>query len=118
MGQRRIWPQQVLAAYEATGLKPVRGEWFSDGCSCPLGALYLQARNLTAPCGEVACDDALKQADDWSCEVFGIVYTEGFFKGFDTIDKSPETHFCHEERLGFDDGRAAARTRFPDEAAP
>ncbi|ALS22125.1 hypothetical protein [Paenibacillus naphthalenovorans] len=95
----RITPEMVLKAYQKTGLKPIRGEYFSDGCACGMGAIYkLHGGNIISGI----------EVDKYTMNLTSINYMEGFYTGFDgKEDLTEETAFNKEEWMGYVDGKAA-----------
>jgi hypothetical protein len=73
----RITPEQVTAAYAATGLRPVRGITLrADGaCGCPMAALFLQAARPAAvyPSG--------REIYSWCLRQWGELYITAFVWG-------------------------------------
>lgn len=103
----RITPEQVKAAYEQTGLKPVQGEYFDRDVpplcaneptlACGLGALY----RSVFPGGEA---DGVS-VEKWADTKYGCEYRDGFINGFDGCRvMANETD---EWKIGHQDGQAA-----------
>ena len=88
--QPRITPNEVLAAYDKTGLRPVFGcwwKWHGDGvtCCCPVAVLYESISGTDGDC------------IGWAHETYGVEYTDSFING---VDGGPEGG------TGYADGRA------------
>lgn len=110
---KRIAPEEVLAAYLATGKLPVMGSWRAnrDGtmcrkpgwdcdCCCPMAVLF-----LASP------DPKPDNVFEWGSAQFGRAY---FFSFTDGVDYSTRTveEYCRENPAhrcveGFLDGQAA-----------
>ena len=98
---RRIKPQEVLAAYRKTGLKPVRRKFGGKTCGCPATAMYVAAhggkngtRNLVI---------------NWMAATYGGRYASGFFAG---VDGFPEEACSPTSFQGWADGKQVARAVF------
>ena len=105
---KRITVEEVKAAYEKTGLKPVRGT-FNDGkgCGCALGALYM------AQGGAACCSDP----EEWCDAEFDFAYWDGFAGGFDAKeDFSLPDYVSLSRKEGHADGRAVAAAIFGEPA--
>lgn len=97
---KRITVDEVLAAYKATGLKPLRGSAISSTHSCcALGALSQQLRGHR------------RDVYSWSYQEFGTEYSTGFTLGFDWGDDPSDI-----TSQAFLDGRAAAAAVFAEAA--
>jgi len=98
---RRITVDEVKAAYEKTGLKPQKDNWFSDDfrCACAIGALFAAAypEVPNAP-GSVV--------QQWAYREFGADYVDEFVGGFDC----PQVPL--DNLIGDLDGRAVAAAIF------
>lgn len=95
---KRITPEQVVAAYAATRLKPTQGFWINPSatCACGLGAL-IATRQKYLDRGMTWDDAAIKLG-------VPIGYVRSFTLGFDGVSRN-----CVPDHIeGFDDGRAAA----------
>lgn len=88
---KRLKPEEVLKAYEETGLRPRQGKFFQDDCACGLGAVARQAEPTAR--GDNAWDILLKNG-------FGDFYLNDFYYGFDQIPQE-------QDKLGYKDGQAA-----------
>jgi hypothetical protein len=99
--RKRITPEEVVAAYRATGLKPAQTDTlYTDEsgalCGCAVGALWLANHsNCTNPIGE-------NNSYGWGARKYGVQYFTDFYNGFDGIDG-----YIPETEHGFSDGRAA-----------
>jgi hypothetical protein len=94
---KRITPEEVVAAYKETGLKPEQGITLADGCACGLGVIYAQKFGVL-------------EADSY--DVFNALerdlspaYIYGFIAGFDGIDYTT-IGLREGESIGYEDGRA------------
>lgn len=108
---KRITPDEVLAAYKATGLKPARYLWYTEdngGCACAMGALI--AWKYPGELEAVDEDDIEIKCDDISSCDWGLSYSCGFVTGFDSGDLPSER--SEEWQYGFDDGCSAAAAVF------
>lgn len=90
---KRITPQEVLEAFEKTGLKPMQGDYYPfAGCACALGAI------------------ASSQGIEGSLyHQFSIIYgdyQDAFTDGFDGRRK-PLGGLCESDELAYQDGLAA-----------
>ena len=99
---RRITPEEVLKAYEKTGLKPMQGDYFSkDGCACGLGAIAKKQGLIEyTAIGSVCCYGTSINL----ISVYGESYHNGFANGFDDLgsdDLDRDLAQC------FEDGMAA-----------
>jgi len=92
---RRITPEEVLKAYEKTGLKPMQGEYFSGECACGLGAIV----RFWNP-EKRANDDNV--ADMLEKNGIRDLYRIGFYLGFD--GKKHVNPYSH---TAFLDGKSA-----------
>ena len=76
MTEARITPDEVLAAYAKTGMKPIFMFWWSDnGCCCPVAVLH---ESIGAPAGGCI---------HWANKTYGDDYVESFIAG---VDGCPE----------------------------
>jgi hypothetical protein len=119
----RITPEQVVAAYQATGLKPARTGlgWFTeDGCACGAAAL-IRARI------EGFCNPYWPFPMAAACLGVSRPYLGGFVHGFDGIpfedlddpdDPAAGNADLDVVRRGYRDGAAAAAAVFGGVAAP
>lgn len=70
----RVYPELVIEAYKATGLKPMRGDFFpKEGCACALGAVY-----------RYMCEDG-RYVEDYLEQELTDAYVQAFAAGFDGI---------------------------------
>jgi hypothetical protein len=106
----RITPEQVVAAYKATGLTPKRNEWFCyrTNSACGMGAISVQAQ------GKEEAD--ARGTFHWIADRYDADYRQGFESGFDG-DKRETFDWLSPARranrnLGYDDGQAAAEAVF------
>ena len=79
MSGKRITPAEVLAAYRATGLRPVRRDFGDDkrNCGCPVHALWAAA-------GHPLPSGGVPYAGGWADDQYGSPYTNGFICGVDS----------------------------------
>lgn len=91
----RISPDQVLAAYKATGLKPTREKWLGAGCACALGVLAISKGAREVYSGEIVRTLEITRE-----------YMGDFLLGFDGKPAAPRS------TLGYADGKAAAEAVF------
>lgn len=114
---RRVSPEEVVAAYKATGAKPKQGKWCrkdycGDVMACGLGVMYYQeTHDHNASASEV---------EAWATQRYGAKYVANFIVGFDCPDFRPEYKLEGDACRGFCDGRAAfyAATGLPDPRVP
>lgn len=116
---QRITPQEVAAAYAATGLKPHRRTWYARpmaeidvGCACGIGVLIIH-RFGNGP------DITSRMGLHAGILVGNVEYLAGFIRGFDgdpDHSQNPgwESEYA-EYRLGHEDGAAAAALVFAEE---
>ena len=92
--QKRISPEEVVAAYEAKGLTPIQGETLDllDKCACGIGALYAREQR------EIAWPMI------WAESIYSADYAEGFACGFDNY---APMELGDRYQQGHADGRAA-----------
>jgi hypothetical protein len=77
---KRITPEEVVAAYRESGMKPKRGHFNVDGCGCGIGAKGCQRfGSLDTPSDQIA---------DWAEATYGGEYCDGFYEGFDGNEMS------------------------------
>lgn len=97
----RVTPEQVVAAYRATNIKPQRQEYYSKdrNCGCPLTALAAQA----------GIDPSVPDAvANWADDEYGYTYSRAFVCGVDEPDDDDYRRTLKGlEADGFDDGKAA-----------
>jgi hypothetical protein len=90
---KRITPEEVLKAYEKTGLKPMRGDYYPfQGCACALGVMAVTLKlsgNLY----------------DHFQDIYGD-YQDAFTDGFDGRRK-PTGGLCKTDEIAYKDGNAA-----------
>jgi len=104
----RITPEQVQAAYQATGLTPTRGVYLGRsgerdaGGACGLGALAYAGLGMDWAKKGLTCNRAISQ-------VYGLSlsYQDGFIVGFDGLDNEPDIR-SQAYQDGYADGAAAA----------
>jgi hypothetical protein len=99
---RRITPDEVKAAYEATGLTPRGGEYVGEGCACGLGVLLVAALgDKVLGMGDVRIERRIPGTLG-----IGMGYLYGFVNGFDgepfSISSPTKYHVA-----GYEDGAAA-----------
>lgn len=109
--KNRIKPEEVVEAFKSTGLTPERGNYFSHGCACGLGAVYA-AKHITLNKVYNADDDLIISHD--LDDEYGISYRIGFVNGFDgsphvfDVQQFSRQKYVEEEyRAGYEDGKAA-----------
>ena len=105
---RRITVDEVRAAYEKTGLTPVRHMWLSDNCACALTACMLSSGVQRK---EIALAEQQWACDELASTTLGLdeAYTDFFTSGFDGCRLGTVTE---EEGYGYQDGRAVAAAIF------
>jgi hypothetical protein len=111
MTMRRITPEQVLAAYAATGMKPARTgyDWFTeDGCGCGMTAIIKQRRPEFRNPGLIVYEAA-------DILEVSVEYIFGFADGFDGRGR-PATPAESHRTQGWEDGHAAALAVFGEAA--
>jgi hypothetical protein len=73
---KQVYPELVIEAYRATGLKPMRGDFFpKEGCACALGAVY-----------QFMCEDG-RYVEDYLEQELTDNYVQSFAAGFDGIKR-------------------------------
>ncbi len=97
---KRITPEEVVAAYQKTGLKPNASTFLNPKgtCGCGIGALCLAETDRLENGVSVL---------DWGAEQFGHEYEGGFSDGFCLEGIALEYVPCRYAE-GYADGRAAA----------
>lgn len=109
---KRITVEQVVKAFEQTGLKPRQGNYFrAEGekvtCACGLGAIYIADHDTeetkTKPAGTLTINEYFRKR-------YGSDYRLGFVRGFDgdhlnTFAIQNKVEYT----LGFEDGVAACK---------
>lgn len=106
----RITPREVLEAYEATGLRPVR-EVFDNKAGGVCGLTVVAAAKGEWPNGELLPEDAvMKVLERTMTHEAADRYIDGFMYGFDKEEEDEDASAW--ERKGFRDGRRAARAVF------
>jgi hypothetical protein len=93
---KRITPQEVLEAYEKTGLKPMQGDYYpQEGCACGMGAIATSNGYI---------DTGLEPFYSKLFRKYGTKYHDGFTHGFDggTVVMNNENFI-----KGHTDGKAA-----------
>jgi hypothetical protein len=102
---KRITPEEVIAAYKATGLKPFKKDWFSDDltCGCAIGAIAASRgiRNLPA-----------LRTDAGRILGYHGTYIVGFTCGFEGMKRGKFQQGLIELVVGWDDGETAAAAVF------
>lgn len=98
---RRVTVDEVIAAYNQTGLKPKQRNYFwNDGCACAFGVLYIANR------GSIEDERKGYFADKYADDLTGSTdYTNGFIAGFDG-DELENEEYDKEFLAGFEDGTA------------
>lgn len=111
---RRITPAEVLAAYAATGLRPVNLTWCNPGfsCGCPLTALWAAERGASVTTSHFGPDDVGEDIEAWADERYGSDYAYSFR---DAVDGEPVEHVtCEREHQGYADGLAVRAALWPE----
>lgn len=112
---KRITPEQVLEAYNGTGLTPGNQMWLyfrGDGtaCVCALSAIAISQGKLYEY--EIASDDFTRR-DMAEALDLPVAYVHGFTNGFDCADYY-NVYTDEVDRMnykqGFEDGERAWRT--------
>lgn len=109
---RRITVEEVKAAYQATGLKPIRKlfiKGLNDKCGCALTACAIASGCTTY--GDIFAQP-IRSTHIFSSLGLNRSYADGFTEGFDGYSK-PEG-VSDENIIGYDDGRAAALAIFAE----
>ena len=107
MTQPRITVDEVKAAYEKCGRKPVRQMWIpSKRSCCPAAAVYI----ATNPGADVNRLDADIVAHGWACRAYGHDYVDGFTRAVDGCVLSRTASV--DEKQGYADGVAVASAIF------
>lgn len=112
MTQLRITPEEVLAAYDKTGLFPACRSWstiLQNGqahtCGCPMTALYV-AEHPDDPQDEDENGYYANRVQNWGDRKYGMQYCKGFVWGVDQRHlygrHKDHEHELHEQ--GFADG--------------
>lgn len=104
---RRIRPEEVRAAYEKTGIKPIQDEWVirdtGQRCGCAMTALMVAAGQ--------SFDDIAERGDPdlRACSVLDLShsYVAHFIRGFDGFEISKSEQLSEAMRLGHEDGTMA-----------
>jgi hypothetical protein len=105
---KRITPEEVVQAFEDTGLKPHQGTYFGerddayiipegDNCACAMGAIYYKEFGVKS-----------NEAHDYFVNKFTRNYQLGFACGFDNSDKLFEGQELFD--IGYEDGENARLT--------
>lgn len=117
----RITVEEVLHAYEVTGLKPIRGTYGRyEGltsvaykptpgyvsCGCPLTALHLQELKLSVNAVNFYDLHTAKWAKLKYGETFRDAFTWGVDQPLEHTRERAITAFTRQERIGLEDGRA------------
>lgn len=101
---KRIAPDDVLDAYDRTGLKPERGVFFRGCSACAMSAYA--AANLMTPSS--IAPDACMIMRVMVKDGFSRNYLGGFMEGFDGDPFRKRWPWTPAERFaGYDDGKAA-----------
>lgn len=99
--QRRITPEEVLAAYHRhPEIKPARDCYCFDCEACAIGVLFVDGYGIPEN------DDTV---ENWAQIEFGASYESGFVSGFDdgeVMDRGDDW------QQGYADGRAVAAAVF------
>lgn len=89
----RVYPELVIEAYRATGLKPMRGDFFpKEGCACALGAVY-----------KFMCEDEGRYIEDYLEQELTDDYVQAFAAGFDGV-KQEKCKYALEHPEAYKDG--------------
>ena len=84
MSDKRITPAEVLAAYRATGLRPIQCAWRNSGgtCGCPVQAMWMAAGSP-----DLARTDNHREfapaPERWLYDNYGAIYGGAFLCGVD-----------------------------------
>jgi hypothetical protein len=120
MSERRLTPEEVKAAYEATGAEPRRSLWvrpknlksFTQDCgdakACGLGVMYLKEKQPALISQEHSPNEAKAYAE----LALGHEYVNGFISGFDSGHEITSPGYKGRQCQGFCDGKAAAELVF------
>ena len=104
----RITPEEVQAAYKATGLKPVRNRYGNKTCGCPLVALTVERNALYRHVNWSGFG-----SDAYITMTLGIgkIYAEGFKDG---VDGPMDGHHVGSEEYdaGYRDGKIVRKAIF------
>ncbi|MBI3964583.1 MAG: hypothetical protein HY329_03025 [Chloroflexi bacterium] len=103
---RRVDPEEVVAAFEKTGLTPVRKRWLSEDQACGLCAL-LASRLGRDQALEVSRVEVFHARHIARLLELKVPYVLGFIDGWDNA--LPWLIWSAAYRGGYSDGRAAAR---------
>jgi hypothetical protein len=97
---KRITPEEVVAAYKETGLKPVTDDFGDERskCGCALTALAYK-NNPTVELHTILYDFA--DGEDFSVLPYDVQYIKDFISGFDRSSS------LHKNTQGYQDGSAA-----------
>lgn len=78
---------EIRDAYQALGLRPIRGHFFipdqGGDLACPLVALALRRGVTDRDDPDLARDDGFNLAVEWAAQQFGEDWVIGFLDGFD-----------------------------------
>jgi hypothetical protein len=101
----RVTLKMVKAAYKATKTKPINQCFFYIAGGkvkkcCPMGVLYLDAKDGAVGFGE--------DVQKYAAKRFGARYSEGFYHAVDGFPL-PKTKFTENYALGYKDGRRMAK---------
>jgi len=116
---KRITVEQVVKAFEQTGLTPKQGDYFEiDGekvtCACGMGAVYAVENNIESI--KPNSIDALK-INHYFAKRYGGDYRFGFARGFDDLSSfSKEVANEKEFLAGYEDGVAARKAVLKEES--
>lgn len=97
---RRITPAEVLAAYAATGLQPVRQTFGDEECGCPLIAMHKSSKVGGTP-------------KEWMEREVGMEYALGFISAVD-FGKRELDLATGRYREGMEDGLAVRAELWPE----
>jgi hypothetical protein len=93
----RVYPELVIEAYKATGLKPMRGDFFpKEGCACALGAVY----------AFMCEDDKSIYIEDYLEKELTDEYVQAFAAGFDGVDID-KCNYATRNPEAYEDGKKA-----------
>lgn len=103
--------REILAAYNAQQLRPIRGTFFRDGFACPVVALALYQGVVSRDDPDLTLERAANPALDWACAEFGEAFVFGLLDGFDgkAANRIDPLYLS-----GFDLGTTLANRLFPD----
>lgn len=106
-----ITPELVKAAYEKTGLRPIRKAWLSDGCACAVSVVAIAELGADAKDIEAEVFPASSFARSFGVEASQMYsFVEGF-DGSPSDNPHPKAYPAE-----YQQGRAVASLIFGEEA--